>query len=549
MPTGAVGAAPQTYTWTFPICPHRVTVDLAVAGALQKAVSASPEPQQGLLLGHRRPGHTQIEAVHPIPVLDAEVVAAAIGKASLAAVGYYRIREGCAFILEAPEMALAKSAFPEAGSVVLLIERRASGPAEGTFCFWRGEAFVSNLPHPFPIDPEILAREPQPAEPVEEVRKPRLRFLRRHAGPLGVLAASVTALIMLPLIWLRTEPPPERVTTAPPPPVISTEAPTVPVSARTAGDVEIAWDRQGLGTATAGLLKIEDGGVRHHIPLDLAQLRYGSIVYSPGTGPVTADLKVLQLDGQMLDIAVSAAPARPAQTPVTVTPPRAAPPVREREKGPAPAPPPPVVAMDRRAPAKRFDPVVSRRPVLSSAPVLPDAPQVHPGLPSAPVLNAVASGPPPAPVMAVSTPTRIRLGPPVERVAPSLEHTVGKGSGRLIWTGTLLRRGVVEFEGRSVSVGSLNGALPGVPVHVTVSPAEFGSDGLVVYTTDPRLHNHVEAPSAANGWNRITYIWDPERVRQIAVLEAPNPSNRFSHLALRSDARRCSMLVIDWTAR
>jgi hypothetical protein len=70
-----------------------------------------------------------------------------------------------------------------------------------------------------------------------------------------------------------------------------------------------------------------------------------------------------------------------------------------------------------------------------------------------------------------------------------------------------------------------------------------------VYTTDSKLDKHVEAPSARNGWNRITYIWDPERVRQIAVLEQPNASNRFSHLALRSDARRCSMLVIDWAAR
>jgi len=107
---------------------------------------------------------------------------------------------------------------------------------------------------------------------------------------------------------------------------------------------------------------------------------------------------------------------------------------------------------------------------------------------------------------------------------------------------------VVEVDQRSVSIGSLNGALPGVPVNVSVSPAEFGSNGMVVYTTNARLDKHVEPASAANGWNRITYVYDPERARQIAVLETPNPSNRFSHLALRSDARRLSMLVIDWTA-
>ena len=155
--------------------------------------------------------------------------------------------------------------------------------------------------------------------------------------------------------------------------------------------------------------------------------------------------------------------------------------------------------------------------------------------PSAASIQAASLPTPPAP-------PRVRLNSPVDRLKPA-------SSGRLIWTGSLARRGVVEFDGRSVTVGSLNGSLPGVPVHVTVSPAEFADGGLVVYTTDAALNGHVEPPSATNGWNRITYSWDPERVRRIAVLETPNPSNRFSHLALRSDARHVSMLVIDWQAQ
>jgi hypothetical protein len=122
-------------------------------------------------------------------------------------------------------------------------------------------------------------------------------------------------------------------------------------------------------------------------------------------------------------------------------------------------------------------------------------------------------------------------------------------SGRLIWTGTLARQGIVELDGRSASVGSLNGALPGAPVNLSITPAEFGPDGLVVYTTDASRHNRMEAPSMGTGWNRVTFVWDPERVRQISVLEAPNPNNGFNRLALRNDARRCSMILIDWTLR
>jgi len=119
----------------------------------------------------------------------------------------------------------------------------------------------------------------------------------------------------------------------------------------------------------------------------------------------------------------------------------------------------------------------------------------------------------------------------------------------MIWTGTLSRRGVVELDGHTVSIGNLSGGLPGVPVNVTISPAEFADHGLVVYTTDPKRHNRVEAPNAGNGWNQIKYIWDPERVRQVEVLEAPNPSNKFSRLAVRNDARRCSMMLIDWVTK
>lgn len=538
---GAKRGAPPSYVWTCPICPHDVHLDLAVASGLEHEVLDTQEVRQGLLLGERQPGTTHIRGLYPLPSLDPERVAAAVAAARHTVLGYYRVREGCAFILEPAEVALAKERFPDPGSVVLLVERRESGPAEATFAFWRGEAFVTNLPHPFPVDAAALAAQPA-APPEREPKEPFRAVLRRNAGPIGVIAASALAVLVLPLMWLRSGPVPER-PPAPPPQA----SPAIPVAAPVRGDVEIAWDRGTLPPVSAGLLKIVDGGVSHHVSLDLMQLESGSVVYTPGAGPITAELKVLLSDGEMVEVPVATRAARPAAPalPVAAVMPRVPPPPAAAASNPQPRqfpfPSSPPVE-ERRQATRRFEPPSNGSRAASGAPSLPDAPALQPEPAAAPVLNASLPAPP-APAA-----SRIRLGPPANRVTPSLEHTA-QGSGRLIWTGTLQRRGVVEFEGRSVSVGSLSGALPGVPVHVTVSPAEFGSNGLVVYTTDARLNGRVEPPSAANGWNRITYAWDPERARQIAVLESPNPSNRFTHLALRSDARHVSMLVIDWKAR
>jgi hypothetical protein len=534
MATGPKPQEPQSYTWTFPICPHDVAVDFAVVRTLAAGLAEDAGPLQGLLLGERQAGLTRIAAVEPLPSLDTAGIAARVSAASRPVVGYYRIRQGCAFILEAGEVALAKGLFRDPGSLVLLVERRESGAAEAAFAFWRGGAFVSNLPRPFPLDAAALAEQTQAALPSPEPAESRLAALRRNATPIGLVAAAVAGILILPLIWLRSGPPPERTG---PLPAASAPSPVYSMVSHTPGDIEIAWDRASLSTATAGLLKIEDGGVRHHISLDLDQLRSGRIVYTPaGPGAVEAELKVLLVDGEMVEIPVTrrAAPGVPAspavRAPATPVPVLVAKLRPRRFRDPRTVPDAKPVRIVKRFIASAAGPAPPRPPAL------PDAPPVQMAAPAAPILAASLSAPAP--------PARIRLGPP-----PPTDRVTPAGSGRLIWSGILARRGVVEFEGRSVSVGSLTGALPGVPVHVTVSPAEFASDGLVVYTTNASLNGHVEPPGAANGWNRITYIWDPERARQIAVLETPNPSNRFSHLALRSDARHVSMLVIDWQAQ
>src|SRR3982751_237855 len=135
------------YTWTFPICPHAVIIDLQVISALEHQLSATAEPVQGLLFGSVRPEATYIDAQQPVASFDPDEFRRVIERGRRAAVGYYRIREGRAFILTADEIRLAKD-LHQPGSVALLVERRATGPAEGAFCFWRGESFVTNLPVP-----------------------------------------------------------------------------------------------------------------------------------------------------------------------------------------------------------------------------------------------------------------------------------------------------------------------------------------------------------------------------------------------------------------
>jgi hypothetical protein len=508
-----------SYSWVFPICPHRVSIDLSVIGALQHDLTGAPEPRFGLLYGRAVLGATRIDGRKPLVAFGPEPMLEGLESARREVVGFYSIREGSAFILTPDEMHVAKDLFCKLGSVVLLIERRATGPAEGTFFFWRGETFVHNLPSPFPIDPALLTQS-EIAPPGRQI--PRLPAIpvKIERRTLGLVAAGIAAGMVLSaaLVWKPVAPHDPVAAVASP---AESALPSVPHP-----DLEITWDPQATVTAKAGLLKIDDGGVTRQMAMDSDQLRLGRVLYSPTTSRVEFALKAMRTDGHIVEVPTSAhePPAAPPVTPELVPP----------DKPEKPDPKPSTGQADRRPPPKHFS-LVRENLEAPTAPAILDAPPV-----SAPIVN---SSLPLAPALPKIVP------PTLPAPVPASTTAHASSSGRLIWTGTLLRKGVVEVDGRSASLGALTGALPGVPVAVTVEPAEFSDDGLVVYTTDASRNNRMEPASARNGWNKIHYVWDPERVRQIAVLESPNPSNRFSRLALRSDARRCSMIVIDWVAR
>lgn len=135
--------------------------------------------------------------------------------------------------------------------------------------------------------------------------------------------------------------------------------------------------------------------------------------------------------------------------------------------------------------------------------------------------------------------------PPAITATPKVPY-IGPRQGRLIWTGDLGRHAVFEMDGSRVSLGSLVGALPAVPLAVRVMPAEFSRDGLTVFTSDPLRDERTEPPAKSNGWNALRFKVDPARARELVLLETPNAANDYKRVVVRNDGRQCWVVLVDW---
>jgi len=292
--------------------------------------------------------------------------------------------------------------------------------------------------------------------------------------------------------------------------------------------VRIEWDRRSsvIRSAASGTLEIEDGASKYSLPLSAEQLRSSSMTYGRQTDAMSVRLRLASGLEESVQVVIPAAtpPPMPAVVEAASLPePKRTetPPEEARQTGQSQA--------ERRAPLKRFE--LASVPQESRDVTLPDAPPPASSALAASALAVIPKLPMPAPATPAAPISRPR-------------------SGRLIWTGSLGRRGVVEFEGATPTLGSLTGGgLPGVAAKLSVSPAEFVLDQLVVYVADAGRHNRIEAPGPLTGWNRLHFVWAPERVKQIAVLESPNANNQFARLALRNDARSCSVIVVEWSTQ
>ncbi len=132
--------------------------------------------------------------------------------------------------------------------------------------------------------------------------------------------------------------------------------------------------------------------------------------------------------------------------------------------------------------------------------------------------------------------------------APAAPGYAGPSSGKFIWTGFLPAGGTVTIEGRRASSGSVNGSLPGVPVRITVYPAEFSTAGLSVFSALPRHQAGAvtEARNAQNGWMNTRYVYDPGRARDAQISAGPSEAGGFKQMQIRGGERAVSVVVVEW---
>jgi len=306
--------------------------------------------------------------------------------------------------------------------------------------------------------------------------------------------------------------------------------------------VRITWngDSAAAMLASSGAMEIQDGANFRHLFLSGEQVRQGSLVYRREA----ANLRVrLRIDSGERWARI--APARDAAlfqgTPVPAERPR----LTGADRSPEPDTPP--ARAEELKPAPEPEVNSANRAMPRRAAVIPDllppsnAPADPLPIPPEPSLATLRP--------AVSAPAFALALPPGVVPTPKRPAYSGPRYGRIIWTGSMQRRGVVEIEGARSSIGSISGGLPGVAVTVKVSPAEFSPQGLLVHSMDASANNRRETASASNGWNATLFRWEPERARELVVLEAPNPSNEFKRLAVRNDARACKVMLVEWTVR
>jgi hypothetical protein len=398
------------YVWTFPGAPIQVRLDLAVVarltGGLEIGLASS-----GLLLGKASGNATEITDFQLLPDSADPGYEPAIDQAVHAlgptrVVGFYRTHEDELLRLNPEDYSLADEWFPEPYCVFLLIHQAESEPANATFFFRDERGMNGDFPFlefpfdasrlkagrhgiaeapkeepleipaapilpavPFRVEPELDAAAPPP--PRRRVRV--LKALGMAAGAACLLGgAAYGGFRLLPgMVASRSARPPAA--------ALPTAAPSLGLRAeRQNGDLKLTWNRESpaIAGAASGVLSILDGDYRRDLSLTAAQVRGGSLLYSPSGDQIQMQLAV---SGQTGDSAESVIVILPK----TGAPPQVKPLARAAEQGAAPSPKEGPAGTAARAQAlKPFIPPKTQVGPAAAAPIDAPPPAAMPAAPA-----------------------------------------------------------------------------------------------------------------------------------------------------------------------
>lgn len=194
----------------------------------------------------------------------------------------------------APPPAAPAAAKPAARAQVVPIASRREPPAPPPLPSVAGpEAAEPQKPEPGKAVPEPAQTAPVSARPMFGAREDAAPERARGSGKLIWIlgGATVVALLLVTLLVYPGLLIPRG--QAPATPAVDTSTLALRVE-RTAGQLLLTWNREAeaVKTATRAVLTITDGPQQDPVELDLAQLRNGSVVYSPLTGDVSFRLEV-----------------------------------------------------------------------------------------------------------------------------------------------------------------------------------------------------------------------------------------------------------------
>ncbi len=438
-----------------------MSITSSLIETFQRLAFTTEGDRQGILCGRTTAEETVVLSSSAVAEFRLKEMCISMADAHDPIIGYYRIREGDSLELTASEVELGSTLFAEPGFVILLIERRRGCPAAKFFCLSHGES--PNLPLlEFPLDPAALSQRQAPGEiaasekavvlatpvplPPVSVSSTPAPSIPVEAGPgrwrmsrvsiLAVLMAVALASLSAALFINR-----------PRNPVVKESAGGKPLPEagkplrveRQGDDLKIMWDLNSpaVSDATAGVLDIDDGGIKRQIPMTTGQVRFGSVLYSPVSAQISVQMTTLKASERTSQGSVMVLLNKPPQPQTGGDHEKPEIPFEVKSEQPMPMPArafvPPAVKSETKAPVITAEPPAIQAnperfamPPLPGVLVAPPAPLASPeSVPAKPVEEAkrVES---PAALPTVTTPRNEKAEPRIEDyVAPVLVSQSG----------------------------------------------------------------------------------------------------------------------------